>query len=122
MSTRVAGKAGQVDAAAEVVGVKSWTIDYEVDALETTAFDSVGVRAYIPGCSGWKGAFEGYKTGAPLTIGSELALALKESQTATQKFTGQAIITGLHAVGSHVGLITYAYDFQGTAALTIPTA
>ena len=119
---RLAGKAGQVDAAAEVVGVKSWSIDYEIAALETTGFDDAGVRAYIVGGSGWSGSFEGYKDGVPLTIGSELALALKESQTATQKFTGQAIVTNLHAVGSHDGLVTYAYDFQGTGALTIPTA
>lgn len=119
---RLAGKAGQVDAAAEVVGVKSWTIDYEYDVLESTAFDSAGVKAFLPAGSGWSGSFEGHKDGAPLTIGTEVALALKESQTATQKFTGQAIIKGLHAVGSHDGLITYSYDFQGTGVLTIPTA
>lgn len=119
---RLAGKAGQVDAAAEVVGVKSWSIDYAYDALEGTGFDSAGVREYLPGVSGWSGSFEGYKDGVPLTIGTEVALALKESQTATEKFTGQAIITGLHAVVSHDGLATYAYDFQGTGVLTIPTS
>lgn len=119
---RLAGYAGQVDAASEVTGVKSWTIDYTYDALETTGFDSSGHRTYVAGLDGWSGSFEGYKDGAPLTIGSEVALALKESQTSTQKFTGQALVTGLHANTSTDGVVTYSYDFQGTGALVIPTA
>ncbi len=119
---RLAGKAGQVHAASEVTGIKSWTLDYEFDVLESTGFDSAGVKTFLLGGSGWKGTFEGYKNGAPLTIGTSLSLSLKESQTATQKFTGTAFVMGLHAVTSHDGLVTYAYDYQGTAALVIPTA
>ena len=121
--SRLAGKAGEVTiGGATVAGIKSWTIDQAVDVHESTAFDSSGVKAYIPGSSGWSGSFEGYKDGAPLTIGTEIALVLKESQTATQKFNGQAIITGLSGGTSIDGLVTYSYTFQGTGALTIPTA
>ena len=120
---RLSGKAGSAYITdADVDGIKSWTLDYTYDALESTGFDSSGHRAYIPGLDGWRGSFEGYKEGVPLTIGTEIALELKESATATQKFTGQAIITGLHANTPVDGLVTYGYDFQGTAALVIPTA
>lgn len=119
---RLVGIGGQVDAPSGVVGIKSWEIDYEYDVLDATGFDNSGVKAFKVGPSQWKGKFEGYKDGAPLTIGSEIAIALKESQTATQKFTGQALITGLHAKTAHEGLAVYSYDFQGTGALTIPTA
>lgn len=119
---RLAGTGGQVDAASEVTGVKSWTIDYTFDALESTGFDSSGHREFIVGLDGWSGSFEGSKNGVPLTIGSSLSLALKESQTATQKFTGTAYVTGLHANTAVDGLVTYTYDFQGTGALVIPTA
>ena len=105
-----------------VAGIKSWTVDLIYDTGETTSFDDVGVKAHLPTVSGWSGTFEGYKTGAPLTIASEVALALKETQTTGQIWTGQAIITGLHGATAHEGIATYAYDFQGTGDLTIPTA
>jgi hypothetical protein len=120
---RLVGTAGQVTvAAAEVVGIKSWKIDHTFDTLDTTGFDSSGHRYFLPGIDTWSGSFEGYKDGAPLTIGTEIALVLKQSATSTQKYTGQAIITGAHPSVSVDGLNTISYDFQGTAALTIATA
>lgn len=118
-----AGTAGQVDAASEVTGIKSWTLDYTVDTLETTDFDDAGVKTYVVGCSGWSGTFEGLKDGVPLPLaGAAVSLALKETQTATQKWTGSAFITGIHANTSSDGIVTYSYDFQGTGALVVPTA
>ena len=122
MSTKYAGNAGEVKAAASVAGIKSWTIDQVFDVGETTSFDDVGVRAYLPTVGGWTGSFEGYKTGVPLTIGAVIAGEFLETQTATQKFTGSVILTGLHAATGHDGIVTYAYDFQGTGVLTLPTA
>ena len=120
---RLAGTAGDVTiAAGSVTGIKSWTLDYVAEALDTTGFDSSGVRTYIPGLKGWSGSFEGYKNGAPSAIGAEVALVLKESATATQKFNGQAIITGLSANTSVDGIVTYSYSFTGTGALTVATA
>ena len=117
------GKAGQVDAASDVTGVKSWTLDYTADTLETTDFADAGVKTYVIGGSGWSGSFEGLKDGAPLGLaGASVAIALKETQTSTQKWTGSAFITGIHANTSNDGIVTYSYDFQGTGALTVPTA
>lgn len=119
---RLSGVAGQVTVAGvEVTGIKSWTLDQKVDALEGTGFDSSSVKVYSPGLSGWSGSFEGYKNAAPLTIGTEIALVLKESGTATQKHTGQAIVTGFSPKTDVSGLVLYAYTFQGTGALTIAT-
>ncbi|KKM06365.1 hypothetical protein LCGC14_1744670 [marine sediment metagenome] len=122
MSTKHAGNAGEVKAAASVAGIKSWTLDQVFDVGETTSFDDVGVKAFLPTGSGWSGTFEGYKTGAPLAIGAIIAGEFLETQTATQKFTGNIILTGLHGATGHDGIVTYAYDFQGTGALVIPTA
>jgi len=120
---RYSGKAGAVNVATgDVDGIKSWTLDQVYDVHESTAFDSSGVKAFLPGCYGWSGTFEGYKNGVPLTIGTEIALILEETQTAGQTFSGQAIISGLHASAGIDGLVAYSYDFQGTAALTIATA
>jgi len=117
------GSAGQVDAASEVTGIKSWTLDYTVDVLETTDFDDAGVKSYVVGCSGWSGTFEGLKDGVPLGLaGTAVNIALKETQTSTQKWTGSAFITGVSANTSNDGVVTYSYTYQGTGALTIPTA
>ena len=132
MGTHLAGKAGNVystttggtaTGVAEVSGMKSWTIDYTADALETTDFADVGVKSYIAGLSGWSGSFEGYKDGAPdLTPGTSYILHLRESAaTATQVYTGTVIITGLHGSASVDGIVTQSYDFQGTGALNVPT-
>lgn len=108
-----------VQALVAVDGIKSWSLDHATDALETTDFDDAGVRTYIPGCSSWSGSFEGNKDGAPLSIGSEVRLALAESQTSGQCFLGLVILTGLHPATSFDGVVTYTYDFQGTEALEV---
>lgn len=127
-STKVVGNAGQVQVptASEIQGIKSWTVDYVVQTGETTSFDDVsggvGVQAYLPTVQGWTGTFEGYKVGSPLIIGSATTITLEESQTLNQFFVGAVIITGLHVTTAHDGIVTETYDFQGTAALTIPSA
>lgn len=119
----LAGKSGDVTVGGTPIGdVKSWSLDYTVDALEVTDMDDAGVRAYIPGCSGWSGSVEVNKDGAPETIGSEIALILLESDTANQCWTGQAIITGISVATSFDGVVSYTYSFQGTGALTPASA
>ena len=124
----LAGKSGDVLTGGSTVGdVKSWTLDYIVDALETTDMDDDGVRNYIAGCSGWSGTFEVVKDGQPETLGTLVTLSLKESETsgqlwyATAANTG-ALLTGVHVTTSFDGVVTYTYDFQGVGALIVATA
>jgi len=120
---QIAGKLGDVSVGgASIGGIKSWTIDYVADALETTDFADSGKKTYIAGLTGWSGSFEGFKDGAPTTIGTEIALILEESTDSTQRYTGQAIITGSHETVSVDGIVSISYDFQGTTTLTVPTA
>ncbi len=120
---QISGKLGEVRIGGTTQsGMKSWTIDYTVDAIDTTDFADTGTKSFIAGISGWSGSFEGYKDAAPTAIGAEIALILKESTDATQQYTGQAILTGIHETVSIDGVVTEAYDFQGTGTLTVPTA
>ncbi|MBA7602018.1 hypothetical protein ES703_09103 [subsurface metagenome] len=121
--TQISGKAGEVlVAAATVAGIKSWTLDYVSDALESTDFGDSGHRAYIPGIDGWSGSFEGFKDSAPKGIGSEIALILREYKTETgARYTGQAILTGSHPTVDVDGVVGIAYDFQGTGGLSVAT-
>jgi len=111
-----------IRAAKNIAGIKSWTLEYTTDVLETTDFADSGVRSYIPGCSQWSGSFEGYKDGAPLSVGTQVGLELAESGTTTQMWLGNAIITAVRASVSFDGVVSYSYDFQGTGELTVASA
>lgn len=111
-----------VEAIAEVDGVKTWSIDYNVDMLETTDFGSAGVKEFIAAGSGWSGTFEGLKDGVPLGIGSSVLLVLGESDTVGQAWIGDAFITGVSANVAHDGTVNYSYTFQGSGALEVPAA
>ena len=122
--SRLSGKAGEVKTPNSVTGIKSWKLDYTVDPLDVTGFDNAGVSAFIGGITKWSGSFEGYKDGAPqaLTTGALVSAEFLESQTATQKYTGSILITGVHPAVSHDGPALMSYDFQGSGALTVATA
>ena len=123
MSTKYVGNTGSVTIGSALAGIKSWSLDVSADTVETTSFDDAGVRAYLGTTTGFSGSFEGFKTGVPVVIdGAVAAFTLAETSTGTQVWTGNLILTGLHAASSHDGLVTYAYDFRGTGALTEPTA
>ena len=114
-----AGTGGYVDTGSAVSGIKSWTLDYNSDVLETTDFADAGVKSYIIGGSGWSGSFEGYKDGAPQALaGAAVTLSLYED--ATYLWTGSAFITGISASTSADGIVSYSYTFQGTGSLTTP--
>ena len=117
MADHVSGKNGYVDTGSAVAGIKSWTLDYNSDALETTDFADAGVKSYIIGASGWSGSFSGYKDGAPLSIGTIWGVELAESATTTQMWLGNIIITGINPSVSADGIVSYSYSFQGTGSL-----
>jgi len=120
---RLSGKAGNVKiATVPVAGIRSWTLDVVMNTQETTGFDSGGHKDFLPTIDEWAGSFEGFKDGAPLAIGTEVALELEESATANQEWTGQAIITAVHPNAAVDGVVMYSYDFQGTGVLVLATA
>jgi hypothetical protein len=119
---KIAGRKGYVDTASTVTGINQWSLDYTVDMLETTDFSASGVAAYLPGVSRWSGSFSGYKDGVPQTLGTVNSITLKLGESPTTFWTGAAYISGVHATNNHDGIVSYSYDFQGTAGLTSATA
>jgi len=128
MGTHVSGKGGAVYSttagatAIQVSGIKSWSLDYVGEALETTDFGDSGHRTYIPGLDGWSGSFEGFKDGKPIALGHKTVVKLYETTVTGQFWSGSALITGMHPTVDVDGIASMTYDFQGTAGLTIPTA
>ena len=120
---KLAGKAGAVTiGGSPVLGMSSWSIDYKHEVEDSMDFDSGGTAEFIPTISSWSGSFDGFKDGAPIGIGAIVAGIFKESQTSTQKWTGNVIITGVSSTAPVKGIVAYKYTFQGTGALTVPTA
>ena len=119
---RVAGYGGDLLAPGIIAGVKEWTIDYVAAALESSGFDGGQGKTFVAGMTEWSGSFSGFKDGAPLAIGTALALQCQESASSNQKWTGSILITNIKPATAVDGLVTYGYDFQGTGTLTVPTA
>ncbi len=122
---KIAGKSGFVgigDSASAVLGINQWAIDYTVDMLETTDFSASGIASYIPGVSRWSGTFSGYKDGVPQSLGVANSVSIFLAESAVIFWTGLAFISGVHPNTNYDGIVSYAYDFQGTAALTVASA
>ena len=112
-----------VGAAASVVtGINQWAVDYTIDMAETTDFSASGIGSYIPGVSRWSGTFSGYKDGVPQALGATDSVSLILSESSVTNWSGLAYISGIHPTVNFDGIVGYAYDFQGTEALTEASA
>lgn len=118
----VAGKTGSVDVGGAIAGIKKWDIEYTAEVKETTDFADVGVASFIPTITRWSGSFEGFKDGVALGIGAIVAGTFDETSTVGQTWTGNVIITSVKAMSAADEVVGYSYTFQGTGALTAPTA
>lgn len=117
------GKDGSVVFSNATTTVKSWTLTYVGDALETTNFDdSSGSRTYIPGLKGWSGSFDAlYSTGNTATPCSSGTIYLKSSTGVAVTWNGTAYITGMDITTPRDGLVTQSYTFQGSGSLSATT-
>lgn len=120
----MSGVDGSVDFSGSSGYVKSWSLSYAGDALETSNFDdSSGGRTYIPGLTGWSGSFDClYSTSNTAGPGSTGKITLKTDSTGTVGlWYGDIIITGMDVTTPRDGLVTQSYTFQGTGLLATTT-
>ena len=125
-----AGRGGNVSVGAgagtAMAGVKSWSLDYTVDMLDTTDFADGQTtpypRTFLPGLSTWSGTFETVKCSAPLALFTQVGIELTETTTAGQLWIGNIVLTGIHPTVAADGLVMYSYDFQGTNKLEVASA
>jgi len=119
----LSGKDGSVDFTGALTTVKSWTLSYAGDALETSNFDdSSGGRTYIPGLSAWSGSFDSlYSTSNTAVPNSTGSITLKTSTGTAGLWYGGIIITGMDITTARDGIVTQSYTFQGTGLLATTT-
>jgi len=120
---RLAGFGGNVEIGTVAqTGIREWTLDYTINVLDGRGFDDGQQPHPVMGAIEWGGSFRGPKDGAPISIGTEVALSLVEGTAAGQEHTGSAYINAIHPAVAVDGLAEYSYDFVGKGTLTIATA
>lgn len=105
---------------AKLGGMRSWTISYTADTVESTDFDDAGVKQFLATLTSWTGSFEGF--GQPgwetaAVVGTKYLGSFFVSASTGSSYTGSVIITGASPSTSVDGQATVSYTFQGTGAL-----
>jgi len=119
----VAGKGGSITCTGLTAGVKAWSLDLVGDTLETTDYDDSGHRTYIVGLDGWTGSCEiNWDTANTIGVGDEITDLVFSIVGATEKYTGDAIVTGISVSSSVEGLVTATISFQGTGECVLTSA
>lgn len=115
-----------------VASVRNFTIDTEMDAIESTVMGS-GNRSYIPGLRQFSGSMDLFFRDD--TGGGAGQLALQNASLSTQanattielypsgkttgiKLSGSVIITGHSITANFDGMVEASVTFQGSGALT----
>lgn len=117
----------------EQAGFYNWTINYKINLLDKTAFDtSSGGRSYVSGITEWTASADKwfFSTGnnASSWVGETVKVrffinyvAIPSTGSPSKYYEGDTIVTGMD-VGSPVdALITQTVSFQGVGALTPTT-
>jgi len=119
MSNAVTGKSGKVTIGSEVVAIRNWTIDRNMDVPETSSMSSNGHREFKAGMKGWSGSFEtvtyvdlhGTESLGTFYVGSA-------ATASTPTFTGTVLVTNAPINVPYDDAVAYAHTFQGSGACT----
>lgn len=119
----------------EVLAVRNFSIELTSDTIETTTM-GVDVRTYLKGLSSWSGSADVYFDDANYTGGASVIAALNPtglnvgSGTVTMelylngtsdKFAGEAIVTGFTVNSTMDGMVEASISFQGSGTCTFTT-
>ena len=133
-ATTYTGEAGVVkfsdtaSSAVLVASVRSFTLDQETQAIETSVMGS-GSRAYIPGLKQFSGTMDLYfrddNTGQVNlfnaiggTNGATTIELYPSGETTGVKLSGTVIITGHSITANFDGMVECSVTFQGSSSLT----
>lgn len=123
MGNKITGKNGSVTFdTGYVLHVKSWTIDYIGDVIDTSDFvdSAAGYRTFLPGVTSWSGSYEA-------TLDESTGVTGPGADPASATFTaasgrtyiGNIIVTSVSPSLVFDGEATVSISFQGTAGLSV---
>lgn len=117
----VAGKNGSITFSGITAGVRSWTLNYVGEVVDTTKYSDQPGRTFIGTVTNWSGTFNGFfdtaNTAVPLSTGTGTFTV-----TSGETYAGTIIITGM-TIGSAVdGVTTCDWTYQGSGVCTVTSA
>ncbi len=99
-------------------GMRSWTLNYVGEALETTDFADSCRRTFIAGLTSWSGSFDLNWDAANAVIPGQSGTITLTANTG-DTYVGACVITGQDTTVAVDALNTQTISFQGSGALTI---
>jgi predicted secreted protein len=115
-----------------VASVRNFSVEITSDTIETSVM-TTDVRTYLKGLSSWSGSADVYFDPANYTGGASVIAALNPTGLSvgaspitvelyldgtSDKFAGEAIITGFTVNSSFDGMVEASISFQGSGACT----
>lgn len=121
------GYAGKVTIGANTAAeLKNWKMDLGADMQDVTVFSTTGWKTFLAGLKEWSGSAEGNfdmtDTNGQLALQNALingtSVALKLYVNATNYYSGTAFVKKVAPEAAVDGVVSVAFDFQGSGALT----
>jgi len=115
-----------------VANVRNYSVEITSDTIETSTMGT-DVRTYLKGLSSWSGSADIYFDTANYTGGANVIAALNPTGLAvgaspitvelyldntSDKFAGEAVVTGFTVNSSMDGLVEASISFQGSGSIT----
>jgi len=119
-----AGKTGRISydngGITQIMGIQNWSMNYEVEPLETTTFEDSGNKTFIAGLKNANGSFEGFdQNAAPVpAVGSIVTLYLYIDQPNNKFYSFSALITQANISTGVSDVNKVSYSYQSTGAIT----
>jgi len=110
----------------EVAGFYDWHLTNEAAVLETTDFQSSGLRTYISSLTGWSATAAKHWLSATFIAacppGTKLIVKLYADEGNTKRYEGWGIISGVNTDVAVDAVIEEPITIQGTGLLSFETA
>jgi hypothetical protein len=123
---KITGNTGNVSYNSGDIKITGWTVDLKTEVQDITDSGDLSGGYKVFQGNGWKeweGSFEGWQeTGvADPALGTPATLVLGFNTSATIKYSGSAIITGVSTALQIAGTtaVKKTYNFKGTGPLTL---
>jgi len=125
MSNAAIGKVGKILlTGATVVEIRNWSIDRDVDQIDTSSMSSGGNREFKPGMAKWSGSFETIAYVDLVTIQNVIGSFFVGSaaSTLTPCYAGTVNISKAPVEVPYDKEVAYKHAFVGSGPCTVTTS
>lgn len=116
---------GQPGGTYAIAEVKSWTVEQQVDVLDTTTMGSGDDRTYVSSIAGWTGSVDviwddPYDEAEVISVGKQILIDFYPDGSPTgEVIGGTCTVTGVSVSASFDGLVEASISVEGTGQLFV---